>query len=180
LRPNHIAIMALLMIPIVLGAAFSGGTNTYFEDDDDDKVTVKKTDRLWQYNWSDSGYLEEGQEDVYEVDSGGSATGANVTLRWTDEPDGFGQNNEGDTFTLSVVPPDGEERRETATNSNGQEGVITISIDFEGQMSWEGAWNITVILDYVGPQTPNLGPIGETDDGNDYDVELDMQYWHED
>jgi len=182
LRPNHIAMIALLMIPIVLFSAYSGGTNTYFEEDDDDGDRIWKPDRLWQYNWSEDGYLEEGQEDVYEVDSGGSATGANITLRWTDEPDGAGgtQTNDGDTFTLSVVPPDGEERRESATNAHGQEGVITIFIDFEEQMSWEGVWNITVILDYVGPQNPNLGPFGDTDTGNAYDVELDMQYWPED
>ena len=179
--PNHIAMIALLMIPVVLASAYSGGTNTYFEDDDEGNGHAKISGDLWEYTWSEDGYLDEGEDDEYEVDSGGAATGANITLRWTDEPDGTPpQNNEGDTFRLVVATPDGEEESESDTNSEGQEGVITISIDFPGGESWVGPWNITVIMVSAGPQTPDLGPFGETDEGNNYDVELDMQYWKTD
>ncbi len=177
--PNHIVVISVLMIPVLLMSAWSAGTNTYFETDDDDKGKHRKiTDELWEYTWDEDGYLDEGEEDEYDVDSGGAATGANVTLTWTDEPNGPPpQQNEGDTFRLVVAPPNGEEYSDSDTNGNGQEGEITITVDFPGQEAWEGEWTITVIMVSAGPQSPNLGPLGETDDGNNYELELDMQYW---
>ncbi|HID73635.1 MAG TPA: hypothetical protein EYP43_01140 [Thermoplasmata archaeon] len=137
------------------------------------------SDELVTYNESYDAHLNEGDSHAYEVSPPGVVKTCRVTLTWTDEDDETLMENDGDTFTLTVNPPNAESKSEQKKNEHGQSGEIVIDYDFALGDEQEGAWIINVTLDEAGDQWPIfIGPsIGLNDPANDYHLEIVMEYF---
>lgn len=176
---DHVAILAIVMIPVILLAAASGGTNTYFEEDDGEGGGHAGTSgELSNITYDKSGHLTEGESHGYTYDTGGDVHRAMFTLTWTDEADETLMENDGDTFTLSVTSPGNETKSDSETNEHGSEGKIVIEFSLPVDLGIQGGWNVTVTLEDAGEQwILGAGVVGLTDDSNDYTLIVEMEYY---
>jgi hypothetical protein len=187
LTPNHIAMIAALMIPIVLFASYSGGTNTWYEDDDDEAKGGKGKSTPEFYNYTDEiqGRLDEGEEQEYQINSGGYDVYAVFNLTWVDEdpPTQF-HTNEGDRFRLEVTDPEDWEQNDVVTNSPGEEGQIQLIFNLTDHYNddlydVEGNWTVVVTLEETGQNNwfgIGSDPFTGSDDGNSYTLTVEMKY----
>lgn len=126
--------------------------------------------------FGESGTLQEGETHSTSFDTGGYVLRATFTLTWEDEPDAIGRENRGDTFTLRITAPTGEEREDTMTNDHGSPGEITIRFDLGG-LDVSGPWAVNVTLDDAGDQEVILiGYPVTADDGNSFSLDVSMDY----
>ncbi len=132
--------------------------------------------------FSDGGDLNEGENvTLPPFDTGGRVSVANFTLTWTDEPDSFPRTNDGDTFELRVIAPDGFENSKEGTNEHGQDGMISIEF-FYDDLPQDGEWTAVVTLVEAGDQTNPYDPThltDEADDGNSFSIDVLMLYFEE-
>jgi len=136
------------------------GNHTYYAEATDGWISVR-TDQL-------TGYLEEGDDTVIVLENVTYIGNATFTITWTDEPDHTSAENEGDTFKLTVVDPNGTEMNATATNEHGEEGIITITFEYNDTEVVTGNWTITVTLVDAGEQEAIGWPTNTTDFANNF------------
>jgi hypothetical protein len=181
-----------MLIPVIIGVGFVGGTDIYYglgEDIDDGGPGLT--------DWSKyeigtggpitrAGLLVENSETVETIDvDEPNVISITFILTWTDEPDQqYGPRtyvNEPDTFTLRVNAPDGNESRDTGSNPQGGTGEIIITMDYEPDidpyMNGTGTYNVTIELGECGDFFSN-GPIGFTDTENEWELAVDYEYYH--
>jgi len=185
------SMVALMFIPIIIGVGFMGGTNTYYGIGEEEDTTQASTD------WSKyeimagnpitmAGYADENTDTlVTGIIKEENLISMNLALTWTDEPDiQYGirtYENEPDFFSLRVETPNGSEEREgPESNAHGESGEIILTITFgpdvDPYLNGTGQYNITVECGDCGDLF-TTGLIGFTDDGNDWDLTIDYNYY---
>ncbi len=182
--------IAFMFIPVLIGVGFTGGTDIYYGTEETDGG-VSLTD------WSKyeimagnpitmGGYADENTDTlVTGIIKEENLISMNLILTWTDEPDvqyGFRTyENEPDFFSLRVETPNGSEEREgPESNAHGESGEIILTIifgpDVDPYLNGTGQYNITVECGDCGDLF-TTGLIGFTDDGNDWDLTIDYNYY---
>ena len=171
---------AIMIILSVYGVFYVEAANAdYYEGEEGGGGGGSVSSGPKTYKDTVSGHLQEQQSDNYDFNTSGFVTNATFTLTWKDEPDEVGCENDGDTFELKVISPDGEVKSQEAKNEHGQEGRIVIEFPYSGEDLY-GPWNVTVTLRDAGEQwILGLGIVGFTDDSNDYTLTVEMDYYVE-
>ena len=127
-------------------------------------------------------HLDENSSHEYDVEKPGLYTTIHVLLYWDEEGEDSYEpflTNTGDTFTLTVVDPDGNSTSETGTNGNGESAELTIDLSYPEAHEPVGAFNITVTLDETGDYWPaGIPSLGLTDPGNDYTLTIEVPWDH--
>ena len=180
------AVLAFFFIFVVIGTAYSGGTNTYYEEEDE-------FDYRDAPDWTDgevyNDYTNEGEETVknesFEVNG---VSKFRFTLYWKDEADTSDHENQPDEFDFSVETPWGKTYH-SSTESNphspgGGEETIVMEIDVTkddvekaktDKAKTAGEFTYTINCREAGDQTyTGLYPWGndEADDGNEWDFKV--------
>lgn len=139
---------------------------------------------------SGSGQLAEGGEDTVTIDADNRAI-KNITavLTWTDEPDQRRvrlYQNQPDRFSMSIIDPEGNVTDSSSgSNTRGGEGNIELQVSLSNEQiqSFMGSdgWTITISLESVGDYEARVGvglwPVTPTDDGNQYSLSYDIEYY---
>ncbi len=180
-------VIAALLIPIVLVGSYAMGTNVFFPpDDDDDEAIVFTLDDfeiVAGISAESSGNLQEGESEIVSIvpfglEEGELLKSVTIELVWTDEDD-FTRlfrtwENQPDHFQLSVSSGGNPTMTETGANSHGQEGRISITMEFDhdSSKSLNGTedWVIEVTLVNCENLENPTSPIAYTDSSNDYEV----------
>ncbi len=189
------AMVALLLIPVVIGAGYMGGTDTFYRTEETEGV-VELID--WtQYDIvqgeaiSLSGSLNEGQETIESVEiDAENIISATFILTWTDEPDATGPGayeNQPDSFDIEVESPDPEKGGSSGgANPQGGEGTILVIIEFDPDvdpyMNGTGEYKVTITCTNAGNQEPQFSIIGirdQEDSGNDWELAVEYEYYQE-
>ena len=184
------AFVALLFIPVVIGAGFVAGTNTFYRTEEE-SATIELTDWSKYETLSGDpitidGYSGENSDTLVTGQIGEeNLISMTLTLTWTDEPDvRYGirtYENEPDTFSLRAEIPNGQEYREgPQSNAHGETGEIILIIPFEPDkdpyLNGTGQYNITVECGDCGDLS-TTGIIGFTDDGNEWQLLIEYEYY---
>jgi hypothetical protein len=186
------AMIALMFIPIVIGIGYAGGTDTFYGDEEDGGGGSGRLTDWTKYEILPgaqialSDYADQDSETVEEI----SVPEENVltitfTLTWEDEPDtvyGFRTyENQGDSFTLSVVAPDNSSERDgPKVNEHGEPGEAIVEIVFEPDidpyLNGTGNYQVTIECGECQGSFSN-GPIGFADNGNDWELTVEYEYY---
>lgn len=184
------SMVALMLIPVIIGVGIIGGTDIYYGLGEDIDGGPKLTDwSQWEIGAGGpitrAGYLDANTDTVEEIKvDEPNIISITFILTWTDEPDQqYGirvYENGPDTFTLRVQAPDGNESHDTASNQHGESGEIIITMDYDPDidpyMNGTGTYNVTIDLgECLGSFTTGL--IGFTDPGNDWELAVDYGYY---
>lgn len=182
--------VALMFIPIVVGVGFAGGTDIYYGEEVGDggpSLTDWSEYEILDVQMSKiTGHANENSKTVGTVKvEEPNVISITFVLTWTDEPDTQyllrTYENEPDTFTLRVEAPDGREEKEgPVSNVHGEQGVITLEINFEPDidpyLNGTGTYNVTIDCGECGDSF-TTGLIGFTDDGNDWELSVEYEYY---
>jgi len=162
-----LAVALILIIPAMTSEGI---------DEDEGYSGGPSSDEISTWTDHEGGYLDEGENETYTLDTGGYVMEAWFNLTWTDEdPDLPMTRNDPDTFRLEVFMPNGEEDSEEATNSQGGDGSISIAIDLiDGNIG--GEWDVTVTMVEAGDSSDPTGIFTEDDPGNDFDLDIWFKY----
>ena len=183
------AVLALFLIPLILGGASMMGTNTWYDDDDDDVYYLESE---WYYQSSVDGYTDEGSAESWPEDilTRGIAQ-LEFTLEWEDEDDSDGNHeNQPDSFRFFVDTPWGDSfESEERQNQRGQPMTITLIVNLSdvnvkdsgtNKADSDGEYTYTVECTEAGDQEytglPGLGN-DESDDGNDWTFTVQYTEW---
>jgi len=121
-----------------------------------------------------SGSLQEGgsTDEAINIDKE-QLVSVSVVLTWQDDPDFSNRHtNQPDSFTLSLIPPNG-----AGEEKSSDTGSISIDVSIDENMTAEdfiGEWIIGITLDNAGDHTPIFGPLGlrdQPDNGNSYNLD---------
>ena len=187
------AIIAFMLIFVVVGVAYSGGTNTYYEEEEDDDYFYYLSED-WEDWIEHEDYTNEDEETSWteELDENGVGL-MKFELHWQDEADApdtllYTYDNQPDRFNFSVETPWGityySETEENAHDPDGNGGEHTITLEIEisddthvkkggtTKAETEGDFIITVRCIEAGDQEEQNDPLNDNDqddDGNDWD-----------
>jgi len=178
------AVLAFFFIFVVIGTAYSGGTNTYYEEEDEFEYRDAP-------DWTDgevyTGYTNEGQETVenesFEVNG---VSKFRFILSWEDEADASNNHeNQPDEFYFTVETPWGKTyESDPEENEHGEEQTIEMEIDVTkddvekaktDKAKTSGEFTYTIHCNEAGDQTDTRPfPLGndEADDGNDWEFSV--------
>ena len=99
----------------------------------------------------------------------------NIILTWSDEPPVNSlYTNEPDTFQVELLDPGGD----MLDSVDGSGGTLEISWPGEEGAVYNGNFSVVVTLLEAGDQEPGFNPLGlrtQTDDSNDYSVDITYQ-----
>ncbi len=185
------AAIALMFIPIVIGVGYVGGTDTYFGDDDDDDGPSLTDWTTYEIRDGDpttrAGHANENTDTIETMDvDAENVLSITFTLTWTDEDDiVYGPRtyeNEPDSFSLRAQAPDGREEREgPEANAHGEQGEVVLTMEFDPDidpyLNGTGTYNVTIQCGDCG-EFFSSGPIGFTDDGNDWELLVEYEYYY--
>ncbi|UCE37585.1 MAG: MFS transporter [Thermoplasmata archaeon] len=180
------AVIAFMFIPIVIGVGYAGGTDTFYE--------IEEEEDGGPFDWADSYDLMDGeplaldgdasensQDEVTIIIEEENVKSISFTLTWNDEPADTGYENDPDEFSLSVETPNGtlfESEPDTSSS-----GTITIPISFNPDKpvfeEGTGTYVVTVICGECGDQH-SIGPIGfftQPDTGNTWDLSVEYEFY---
>jgi len=143
-------------------------------DEDGGHPGGPNSDEILTWNPGESDYLDEGDSETYDYDTGGYVMEAWFNLTWTDEPPGTAQTNQPDEFRLEVYLPNGETESDDGSNPQGGEGSITINVVIDGNIG--GEWDVIVTMVDAGDNTSLIPFNDDPDDGNDYDLDIWFKY----
>lgn len=132
----------------------------------------------------DGGYAQEGTpyEVTFNVDKS-TLLEVRCSVTWTDEPSTYtAGTNEPDTFTVTIIAPNGDERDSDPSNS----GSVSTSFqlpDYENDPDFEdtynGEWTIEILADPCGDDSaffPLAGRRVTEDTGNDFTLNYSYSY----
>jgi hypothetical protein len=187
------AVLPLLLVPIVLFGSYSFGTFHYIgpEEEVTPPFTPDDYTIIDGSSFEFDGTLQEGNTASETIDirigegeyleEGELLKSITFDLTWEDEPDqDFGPfglislENQPDEFSLTVTEDDNYTETESDTNSQGSEGRITITFDFEHNtiesINGTGEWVVVVTLDYCGDFEDPTSFITDIDNSNNYEL----------
>jgi hypothetical protein len=189
------ALVAFMFIPVVIGIGYAGGTDIYYGDADEDTDSgtnwTRDYDLIKGDTLSEQGFLNEGTETTIEITLEQiNMVSITFTLTWTDEPDATGlgsYENQPDTFTLQTQKPNTDSTdSNSASNPQGGEGSITLDYNYQPDddpyEEGTGKYNVTISCDEAGNQEPQLNIIGlreQVDNGNDWQLSIEYDYYQE-
>jgi len=186
-------IICAVLIPIVLLSTYSMGTlefNEPFADDEEGPFPfdVDNYDAAIRPLDEFTGTLDEGQsitlieiinigEDEFLIE-GELLKSITFDLTWEDEadyqPGVTPWENQPDEFILAVSEGENFTDDKSGANTHGSEGHITISFEFEhdltDSLSGTGEWIIEVTLDFCGNHEHPIFPLENADNSNNYDL----------
>ncbi len=165
---NRYGTVLLVALVLIVPALASEGI-----DEDGGYSDGPSGDEIKTIDIPEDGYLDEGENDTYDPDQG-YVMKAWFNLTWTDEDPPIGRTNEPDEFNLEVIAPNGESRSDSASNSVGGDGSVSIGVDVDGNMG--GRWYVIVTMVEAGDNTEPSGYLTVEDDGNDYDLDMWFKY----
>jgi len=169
-----IRIVPLLLIPLVIIATMSFGSNYYIEDEED---TADLQDMDWVSNtqiFAFSGYTNENGESSEDLPMPGMPVWINATLTWEEDPAPRLQTNLPDTFDLQLIPPEVTGNAARDSGDSGQIGFNFHTQNYQGEIN--GTWSFIVECTGAGDV---VGPFGFTrnpDDGNDWSMTVTVVY----
>jgi MFS family permease len=175
-------IVPALLIPIILFATFSFGTDTFVEGEDSVSTNYEI---VWAGNsiiYQDNPNIDENSEWELPFETPEMPTWINVSLSWTDEAVRIGLQNEPDDFEMVLIDPDGTEVQSTGPGSFGLSFNYQIELerDEDGdpvEVNNTGTWSLIVRCTNAGDIT---GPLGiftrQTDQGNAVDVNVRVEF----
>jgi MFS family permease len=184
-------VLPLIFIPVILFISYSGGTNSYFAQYEEESEEFFP-DWANDYNlvsvdyYTEPGYSAENsnteisitlsqEEDIKNLES------VTFTLTWQDEPDYSGRHsNQPDSFTLKINSPEG-----SASDSGQQnDGYASVTIEFDPQndpyFNGTGEYQITIQCDNCGDHElwrPSGGVQDQPDNGNDWSLDVKYSYY---
>jgi MFS family permease len=174
-------LLPMIVIPIVLFATFSYGSNVYSPDEEESTF-----DMIWEGNsisYQASERVNEGQDEFrfsFEVPM--MSTWINGTLEWTDEAVRIPLQNNPDSFRVSLIDPEGQEVTSDgpSENSLGFNHRITYETDEEGRLievNNTGVWEAVISCDDAGDITGFFGVIvRQQDTGNLVDLGIRVEF----
>ncbi|MCD6383016.1 MAG: hypothetical protein J7L88_00975 [Thermoplasmata archaeon] len=136
----------------------------------------------------ESGHLKEKTSTSYPVSQQDSYIyQVRAILTWTDEPDyNILYDNQPDEFRMTVSSPDSNYTLSSdwVANKHGEEGRIELTLTLPDEivkhLSPGDSWTVTVEMGEAGDQKkirPLPGIIGRRDDGNDFTLEIVLEYY---
>ncbi|UCE75143.1 MAG: MFS transporter, partial [Methanomassiliicoccales archaeon] len=187
------AMVALLIIPVVIGVGYAGGTDTFFGEEEEGGVIEINWSR--DYDLMKGGpivitdYTNEGEESVVPVKiEDENIKSVTCTLTWEDEPDASGlgsYENQPDNFEIEIDKPrGGHTGPKSGQNQHGQQGSISIRAEFEPNeepfLNGTGTYNVTITCTDAGDQQPQVNLLGLrtiADNGNDWELSVEYEYY---
>ncbi|MEM2870575.1 MAG: MFS transporter [Thermoplasmata archaeon] len=182
------AVVCLLLVPVLLGAAYASGTEPFLRD-----AASSRSGGWAGYELVSSepillpGSSEEHTETREEIDiEERNLASLTFTLRWTDEEDIVRllrtYENQPDEFGLAVVSPGGiAVSSGMVSNPHGREGSVSVSLTFNfsgpEDARGNGTYKVTIACGNCGDFFPAFGIIGFTDTGNDWTLEVKYDYY---
>jgi len=183
------AVLAFLFIFVVIGAAYSGGTNTYYEEEDEFDYR-DAPDWTEGTSYTDH-YTNEGENTTLEEDFGENGVSKfRFVLYWEDEADASSDHdNQPDEFNFTVKTPWGKtyyskNESNPHNDTGGSKDSIVMVIDVKSDTVEKGKTNkaktsgeftYTIYCREAGDQDytglPYLGS-DQADDGNEWDFKV--------
>jgi hypothetical protein len=173
-------LLPVLIIPIVLFATFSFGSNIYSPDEDGGGVEI-----IWEGNsatFRETVTVQENTESEFSFDVPQMTTWINGTLDWTDEAVRLPLQNQPDDFEIALLDPNGTEVDSAGPSSTGLSFnfQITYEIDDEGnpvEVNNSGEWSVVMRCTNAGDI---FGPLGifqrQADTGNSVDLNIRIEF----
>jgi hypothetical protein len=126
------------------------------------------------YTTAFDGFVNEGEEIEESLEIGVEVSYMVIQLRWRDEGDLRGRENQGDHFELETSA-DGIIENDAGINPHGEEGFIQVSY---ADLGYINDLSIIIRLTNAGDQKLIFGPgvLSWTDDGNNYEVLIEIGY----
>lgn len=168
------AALAILVIPAVLGAASFAGTVAPSLVEGGGADGDLDLARLPDVTGNAAAGAAVAETFLLPANATGNAT---LTLTWTDEAPGAGQQNAPDTFRLVVTLPDGTEMTsEEVANAASGEGEIAFVVP-----ATPGQYDVSVECVEAGGSTAAVGPLslpagGAADAGNDFTLAIAFEH----
>ena len=159
-----------VVIIAIIGAFVSEMPAIFKEATDTEIQWVEHSEVIGPY----PGTLQEGgsTDEPINIDKE-QIVSVSVTLTWQDDPNFSNRHtNQPDSFTLSLIPPNG-----AGEEKSSDTGSISIDVSIDENMTAEdyiGEWIIGITLDNAGDHTPIFGPLGlrdQPDNGNSYELD---------
>ncbi|MGQ9583289.1 MAG: hypothetical protein ACUVV6_07235 [Thermoplasmatota archaeon] len=185
-RPSAVA--CLILIPVLLGIAYSGGANAYL------RVSGPGAGGGWDgyaINSSEpmlipGSFVENSSPvELIEVDERYLAS-ISFTLRWRGEDDIVRllrtYENRPDEFGLAAVAPSGTASpSQMVANEHGEEESVSIRLFFSssgpGDAEGDGTYEVTIFYGNCGDFFPAYGVIEFTDTGNEWTHEVSYEHY---
>lgn len=183
------AVVAILLIPIIIGSATTMGSNTWYEEDDDD-VYYTESPFFLHSRYDD--FTEENDETSWpvEIETEGISR-FEFSLTWEDEDDASADHhNDPDRFEFSVETPwQVTYDSEAEENQHGSEHTITFNLNINdtdvekketNKAKTSGQYFFTVrCLEAGDQQYTGINPLegDEPDDGNDWTFDIKFSVW---
>ncbi len=184
------SVLAFLLIPMIIGIGFAGGTDVYYGDEEEGIAAT--TDWAEDYDLIDGKTIERDgdstEDSQSEVNPPIEIEEENVksitfTLTWTDEADQTGLDNQPDEFSLKIVIPNGTIYEEGPVSNNGGSGKITISPSYVPDkapyIEGTGVYEVTIKCGECGNQRGPLGFYEDPDNGNHWELTVDYKFYKE-
>lgn len=198
-------IIVAMMIPVVLFASFSFGTDTFYDPQEEGEDVQKmepfddeEFDIASGPGLQESGTLQENSEEEFTFiyrpqDENSKLRSLSLVLTWTDEPDTqrflTTFENQGDTFGLEAsysadpslnATSNISESSDMVTNSHGSEGRITMDIEIDHSVmrsdNGTGQWSIVVILGNCGDMEASRPSLTYYEDtGNSFELDVSSE-----
>ncbi|MCK5562095.1 MAG: MFS transporter [Thermoplasmata archaeon] len=190
LESNITLIVPILVIPIIIFAAFSAGTVPFHElkRDTEEDISEKILEEI-VIPGTEPGYTNENQVSEFTFvisEETPKLVWVNCSLSWTDEDSAypFGTNDP-DEFQVSIIAPNGETMDDSGF-SNAGTVEATVKLDFEEadfQYNYLGEWTVQVEAGVCGDDSSAASIIGviltTEDTGNDWSLDYSYTYLSE-
>jgi MFS family permease len=163
------ALFPALIIPVVLIATFSMGTDVYAPPIDEEEIVVVEYEGL-SIPIDAGDYVNEGDTVTIPFNVTGIPQWFNFTITWTDEPSSRPMGtNTADAFRIVLTSPLGI--APDGGSAESYDSPVSISLQApDDPTGWTGDWTLEVTCTDAG-DVRSRGPLGRTlytDDGNDY------------
>jgi hypothetical protein len=187
--------VALLFIPITIGAAFIGGPFHFFGGDEAEEVVLN-----WNMDYDTitdpllvlSEYSDENSDSDHTItlpkDDANNLIKVTFKLTWEDEVDSsIRYTNQPDTFSMTIYTPDPD--NQTIESITSEAGVITVEYELfpnrdpptkDPYFNGTGDYIVTISCGDCGDQKTTVSILGLrdiADTGNAWDLEVTYNYY---
>ena len=173
MQPRDYRVVAVGVVVLIVAVAGSFGMAQKLPEAEarGPMITVDLTG-----SFSTDGTAQEGETvDIPLPLADTAVTWVTVNLTWADEPDSARHTNQPDSFTISLLPPNGDPFSNSGANPQGQPGAISVEYRLaDGEKPMVGDWNVTITMDTAGDQRAMFSILGlrdQADSGNAWNVE---------
>ncbi len=179
-------IFPILLIPVILIATFSLGSDTFIGIDGEGESTMDITYTETTITISTTDYTSAGEtSEVLIPTDEGILKYINVSFEWQDENVQFQrlQDNEADSFQISLLPPNATAVSDAGPSQNGNNGQGSLSLTYEvdEELTAGGEeWTLNVDCTQAGNIVGRFGVRNiANDNGNDWSAVITVTYLQE-